>query len=106
MRKREGAALREEIGDVSQDDGPTPTGCNLVSSRQLRAARALAGLTQKTLGDAIGVTERAVGSWERSKDTNPMWLRTTSGSRTCCVYKAWSSSWIRRRERGSRMKPD
>ncbi len=49
----------------------TPTGCNLVSGRQLRAARALAGLTQKTLGDALGVDERAVRFWERRRDSRP-----------------------------------
>ena len=47
---------------------------NLVTGRQLRAARVLAGLTQKTLGAALGVDQRAVRFWERKRDrfpTNP-----------------------------------
>ena len=44
---------------------------NLVSGRQLRAARVLAGLTQRTLGAALGVDERAVRFWERKHDRRP-----------------------------------
>jgi transcriptional regulator with XRE-family HTH domain len=44
---------------------------NLVTGRQLRAARVLAGLTQKTLGEALGVDERAVRFWERKHDRKP-----------------------------------
>ena len=33
---------------------------NLVTGRQLRAARVLAGLTQRTLGAALGVDERQI----------------------------------------------
>lgn len=40
---------------------------SLVSGRQLRAARILAGLTQRTLGAALGVDERAVRFWERKE---------------------------------------
>ncbi len=40
---------------------------NLVTGRQLRAARVLAGLTQRTLG----VDERAVRFWERKHDRRP-----------------------------------
>lgn len=46
-------------------------GCNLVTGRQLRAARQLAGLTQKTLGAALGVDERAVRFWERKRFSKP-----------------------------------
>ena len=42
-----------------------------MTGRQLRAARQLAGLTQKTLGAALGVDERAVRFWERRKFTKP-----------------------------------
>jgi DNA-binding XRE family transcriptional regulator len=38
---------------------------NLVTGRQLRAARVLAGLTQRTLGAALGVDERQIRFWER-----------------------------------------
>ena len=44
---------------------------NLVTGRQLRAARVLAGLTQRTLGAALGVDERAVRFWERKRDRRP-----------------------------------
>lgn len=44
---------------------------NLVTGRQLRAARILAGLTQRTLGAALGVDERAVRFWERKHDRRP-----------------------------------
>ena len=38
---------------------------NLVTGGQLRAARALAGLTQKSFAYAVGVDERTVRFWER-----------------------------------------
>ncbi len=44
---------------------------NLVTGRQLRAARVLAGLTQRTLGAALGVDERAVRFWERKHEGDP-----------------------------------
>ena len=44
---------------------------NLVTGRQLRAARTLAGLTQKTLGHALGIDQRAVRFWERKHDQRP-----------------------------------
>jgi transcriptional regulator with XRE-family HTH domain len=44
---------------------------NLITGRQLRAARVLAGLTQRTLGAALGVDERAVRFWERKHDRKP-----------------------------------
>jgi transcriptional regulator with XRE-family HTH domain len=36
---------------------------NIISGRQLRAARTLAGLTQKQLAKAVGVHERAARYW-------------------------------------------
>jgi len=36
---------------------------NLITGRQLRAARVLAGLTQRTLGVALGVANRFTGTW-------------------------------------------
>ncbi len=48
-----------------------PYSKNLVTGRQLRAARVLAGLTQRTLGAALGVDERAVRFWERKHDRRP-----------------------------------
>ncbi len=38
---------------------------NLSTGRELRAARVLAGLTQRTLVAALGVDERQVGFWYR-----------------------------------------
>jgi transcriptional regulator with XRE-family HTH domain len=44
---------------------------NIVTGRQLRAARILAGLTQKELALAVGVHERAVRYWELKEDQTP-----------------------------------
>jgi transcriptional regulator with XRE-family HTH domain len=44
---------------------------NLINPRQLRAARALAGQTQRGLGAALGVDERQIRFWERRVPTNP-----------------------------------
>jgi transcriptional regulator with XRE-family HTH domain len=48
---------------------------NLVTGRQLRAARVLAGLTQRTLGAALGVDERQVRFWERRHHSKPSGAR-------------------------------
>jgi len=45
-------------------------GRDLVSCRQLKAARALAGLTQRGLGQLIGVDERQIRFWERRIPTS------------------------------------
>ena len=42
----------------------------LVSTSQLKAARALAGLTQTGLGDAMGVDERQIRFWEKRLPKN------------------------------------
>ena len=44
---------------------------NLVTGRQLRAARTLAGMTQRDLAAALGINERAVRFWERKHDRRP-----------------------------------
>ena len=44
---------------------------NLINTRQLRAARIMAGLTQRGLGAALGVDERQIRFWERRIPTNP-----------------------------------
>ena len=44
---------------------------NLVTGLQLRAARTLAGMTQRDLAAALGVNERAVRFWERKRDRKP-----------------------------------
>ena len=44
---------------------------NIITGRQLRAARTLAGLTQKQLAQAVGVHERAVRYWEAKNDNAP-----------------------------------
>jgi transcriptional regulator with XRE-family HTH domain len=44
---------------------------NIVTGRQLRAARILAGLTQKQLAQAVGVHERAARYWELKDDKAP-----------------------------------
>ena len=50
---------------------PHKHACNLMTGRQLRAARVLAGLTQKTLGAALGVDQRMVRFMERRHSTMP-----------------------------------
>jgi hypothetical protein len=37
----------------------------IVSTRQLKTARALAGLTQRDLGKLLGVDERQIRFWEK-----------------------------------------
>jgi transcriptional regulator with XRE-family HTH domain len=44
---------------------------NIVTGRQLRATRILAGLTQKQLAHAVGVHERAARYWELKNDRAP-----------------------------------
>ena len=44
---------------------------NIISGRQLRAARTLAGLTQKQLAQAVGVHERAARYWELKENKPP-----------------------------------
>ena len=44
---------------------------NITAGRQLRAARILAGLTQKQLAHAVGVHERAARYWELKEDKAP-----------------------------------
>jgi transcriptional regulator with XRE-family HTH domain len=44
---------------------------NLCTGRQLRAARVLAGLTQRTLAVALGVDQRSIRFWERKHDRRP-----------------------------------
>jgi transcriptional regulator with XRE-family HTH domain len=44
---------------------------NIVTGRQLRAARILAGLTQRQLAKAVGVHERAARYWELKEDKAP-----------------------------------
>jgi transcriptional regulator with XRE-family HTH domain len=45
---------------------------NIVTGRQLRAARILAGLTQKQFAQAVGVHERAARYWELKKNKVPI----------------------------------
>ena len=44
---------------------------NIITGRQLRAARILAGLTQRQLAKAVGVHERAARYWELKEDKAP-----------------------------------
>jgi transcriptional regulator with XRE-family HTH domain len=44
---------------------------NIITGRQLRAARTLAGLTQKQLAKAVGVHERAARYWELKENKAP-----------------------------------
>jgi transcriptional regulator with XRE-family HTH domain len=44
---------------------------NIIPGRQLRAARILAGLSQKQLAQAVGVHERAARYWELKEHRVP-----------------------------------
>jgi transcriptional regulator with XRE-family HTH domain len=44
---------------------------NIVTGRQLRAARILAGLTQREFAQAVGVHERAARYWELKGNRPP-----------------------------------
>ena len=44
---------------------------NIITGRQLRAARILAGLTQRQLAQAVGVHERAARYWESKESKAP-----------------------------------
>jgi transcriptional regulator with XRE-family HTH domain len=44
---------------------------NIITGRQLRAARILANLTQKQLAQAVGVHERAARYWELKENKLP-----------------------------------
>ena len=44
---------------------------NIVTGRQLRAARILAALTQRQLAKAVGVHERCVRYWEGKEEQLP-----------------------------------
>ena len=44
---------------------------NIVTGRQLRAARILAGLTQRQLAQAVGVHERTARYWELKENELP-----------------------------------
>jgi len=43
---------------------------SLATCRQLKAARAFAGWTQRDLGSALGVNERQIRFWEKRIPTN------------------------------------
>ena len=57
-------AFRSDTFSYEERDVTVSTD-ELISCRQIRAARALIGWTQKDLGDAIGVHERQIRFWER-----------------------------------------
>ena len=44
---------------------------NIITGRQLRAGRILAGLTQRQLAQAVGVNERAARYWELKENKLP-----------------------------------
>jgi len=58
--------------DMKDNESPMANRSNnLVTGRQLRAARTLAGMTQKDLAATLDVNERAVRFWERKHDRRP-----------------------------------
>jgi hypothetical protein len=63
---------------------------NLITGRQLRAARALAGMTQRDLAGVLGVNERAVRFWERKHDRPQHRRRMMRVSSRPCSLMVWS----------------
>jgi DNA-binding XRE family transcriptional regulator len=63
-------ALRKTICLPTENERRV-TMSNIVTGRQLRAARVLARLTQKELAQAVGVHERACRFWEAKGDKAP-----------------------------------
>jgi DNA-binding XRE family transcriptional regulator len=58
--------------DMTDNESPMAyRSINLVTGRQLRAARTLAGMTQRDLATVLAVNERAVRFWERKHDRRP-----------------------------------
>ena len=53
---------------------------NLVSTKQLKAARALAGLTQDQLGAALGVDQRQIRFFERRLPSSSRKLAMIEGA--------------------------
>jgi transcriptional regulator with XRE-family HTH domain len=49
---------------------------NITTGRQLRAARILAGLTQRQLAQAVGVHERTARYWELKENKVPTLTRS------------------------------
>jgi transcriptional regulator with XRE-family HTH domain len=52
---------------------------NIVTGRQLRAARILAGLTQSQFAQEVGVHERSARYWEMKEDDAPTSTPDTLG---------------------------
>ena len=73
--------MANAAGDEPPDQGKgadalmTRLNGNIITGRQLRAARVLAGLTQRMLGAAIGVNERQIRFWERRHHSKPSGAR-------------------------------
>jgi DNA-binding XRE family transcriptional regulator len=66
--------LVRSLGSRGMKDNESPMAyrsINLVTGRQLRAARTLAGMTQRDLATVLAVNERAVRFWERKHDRRP-----------------------------------
>jgi DNA-binding transcriptional regulator YiaG len=69
-----GVIRDRDTGDYDMKDNESPMAnrsINLVTGRQLRAARTLAGMTQRDFATVLGVNERAVRFWERKHDRRP-----------------------------------
>ena len=61
---------------------------NIVTGRQLRAARILAGLTQKQLAQAVGVCERAARYWELKQHKAPTSTLSSLEKIEVCVARS------------------
>lgn len=66
----------------------------LATTRQLKAARALAGLTQKDLGKILGVHERQIRFWERRMPTRLHKLRRLEAALESVGIECFSTPYI------------
>ena len=62
---------------------------HLLTGDQLRAARAMAGMTQKDLASALGINERKLRFWERRRNCRP-----TSDRNSICIQEAFAERGV------------
>lgn len=58
----------ERANGSPQDDKARPCPTDLLAGKRLRAARVLAGLSQKELGAALGVSFHAINKYEKGRN--------------------------------------
>jgi len=72
----------------------------LATTRQLKAARALAGLTQKDLGKILNVDERQIRFWEKRLPTRPHKRRKLEMALEAAGVECFTTPYIGVRQKG------